>query len=328
MLIFLRRFALTGGILKIIGTASLVLCLIVFFFAGRERIVKTDAVPEESMGGRENEVTADQASLETEGLSEPAEFAQPRMLLFTSYQIKQGDVLGEVAKRFGLSGDTLMSVNNLKNANSVQLGQTLRVPNQDGIFYAVKKGDTLKSIGTKYKVEPEKVQVANELFSDQINPNTSLFLPGAVIPQEELQPQLVSRPQPPQLDGDLFLWPVRGRLTSYYGRRRSPFSRGWSFHDGLDVAAPTGTPVKAAMAGRVTSVGWDNTYGNMILITHADGYKTLYGHLDSIDIRAGTSVAAGTVIGTVGNTGLSTGPHLHFTVYKDGSSVNPRKFLR
>ncbi|MDR2072449.1 MAG: M23 family metallopeptidase [Spirochaetaceae bacterium] len=315
MLVFFKKFAVTTAALKVFS-GSVLLAFAVLLIAGQGKIKAV--APEDSIGGRESAVTGELASLETEGLSEPEEFTQPRMLLFSAYQIQQGDVLGEVAKNFGLSTSTLISVNNIKNTRALQIGQTIRVPNQDGIFYTVKKGDTLEGIASKHKAEVHEIRVANELFSDQINPNSSLFLPGAILPWEEEQ----------EINGDLFLWPIRGRLSSYYGYRRSPFTGARSFHDGLDIAAPTGTPIKAAMAGRVKAVGYDNTYGNFVVLTHSAGYSTLYGHMSSIGTRSGAYVNAGTVIGYVGNTGLSTGPHLHFTVYKNSSSINPRTVLR
>jgi murein DD-endopeptidase MepM/ murein hydrolase activator NlpD len=244
------------------------------------------------------------------------------MLLFSSYMVQPGEVIGEIAKKFGLSDGTLLSVNAIKDERRVPVGQTLRVPNQDGIFYTVQKGDTLESIAAKHKVQVSEIQVANELFSDRINPNNSLFLPGATPP-----------PPPPREEvritsSAIFAWPVRGRLTSFYGYRRSPFTRGRSFHDGLDIAAPTDTPIAAAMSGRVTSVGFDNTYGNFVVIEHSDGYRTLYGHMNSYSTHGGAYVTEGETIGYVGSTGQSTGPHLHFTVYKNGSSINPRAVLR
>ncbi|MDR2211882.1 MAG: peptidoglycan DD-metalloendopeptidase family protein [Spirochaetaceae bacterium] len=317
MLVIFRKFAVTNAALKVLSGA-LLLVLATLLIAGQGKSIKAEVAPEDSIGGRESAVTAELVSLETGGLSEPEEFTQPRMLLFSSYRIQQGDVLGEVAKNFGLSTGTLISVNNIKNTRALQIGQTIRVPNQDGIFYTVKKGDSLESIASRYKAEVDEIRVANELFSGQINPNTSLFLPGAALPWEEEQ----------EINGDLFLWPVRGRLSSYYGYRRSPFTGARSFHDGLDIAAPSGTPIKAAMAGRVKAVGYDNTYGNFVVLTHSSGYSTLYGHMSSIGTRSGAYVNPGTIIGYVGNTGLSTGPHLHFTVYKNGSSINPRTVLR
>jgi murein DD-endopeptidase MepM/ murein hydrolase activator NlpD len=321
MLIIFRKFAITNATLKAVA-ASLMLFLAILLLTGRGKVVKAEIAPEDSIGGRESAVTTEFVSLETEGLSVPEEFTQPQMLLFSSYEVQSGEVIGEIAKKFGLSDGTVLSVNAIKDERRVPVGQTLRIPNQDGIFYAVQKGDTLESIATKHKVQVSEIQVANELFSDRINPNTSLFLPGAIPP-----------PPPPReelriVSSALFAWPVRGRLTSYYGYRRSPFTRGRSFHDGLDIAAPSDTPIAAAMPGRVTSVGYDNTYGNFVVISHSDGYSTLYGHMNSYCTHGGAYVKEGEVIGYVGNTGQSTGPHLHFTVYKNGSSINPRSVLR
>ncbi|MDR2181183.1 MAG: M23 family metallopeptidase [Treponema sp.] len=271
----------------------------------------------DGVGGRESVVTSESALLETEGLLEPEEFSRPHMLLFSSYTMKKGDVVSEVSRQFGLNDGTLISLNGIKNTRNVSIGQVLKIPNQDGIIYTVKKGDTIASVAAKHKIEVEAIKVVNELFSDQINPNTTLFLPGAVMPRVEEQ----------EINGDLFIWPVRGRLTSFYGYRRSPFTGGRSFHAGIDIAAFQGTPIKAAMAGRVLSVGWDNTYGNFIVVTHQGGYRTLYGHMSKTAAQNGAYVNVGDVIGYVGSTGQSTGPHLHFTVYKDGATVNPRPLL-
>ncbi|MDR1931039.1 MAG: M23 family metallopeptidase [Treponema sp.] len=314
-----------NGLLRV-----LLACMILYyipvswFLAGQENpVVMEEAVEtwETSMGGRESDVTISPVSLETPepmSVPEPEEFSQPRMLLFSSYTIKQGDVVGEVAKRFGLNAGTLISLNNIKNTRSLKIGLTLKVPNQDGVYHTVKRGETLESITKKYKADVVATKVANELFSDQINTNKDLFVPGAVMPREEEQ----------QINGDLFIWPVQGRLTSYYGYRRSPFGGGRSFHNGLDIAAPTGTPIRAAMAGRVSAVGYDNTFGNFVVITHQGGYRTLYGHMDIYRVKSGAYVNAGDLIGDVGNTGLSTGPHVHFTVYQNGATTNPRRLLR
>jgi murein DD-endopeptidase MepM/ murein hydrolase activator NlpD len=297
---------------------------VAWFIARQENNVGIEEAAEEwetSMGGRESDITISSVSMETEqpiSVPEPEEFSQPRMLLFSSYTIKQGDVLGEVAKHFGLNTGTLISLNGIKNTRSLKIGLTLKVPNQDGVYYKVKKGETLESIAKKYKAEANAIMVANELFSDQIVANKDLFLPGATMIWEEEQ----------EVNGDLFLWPVRGRITSSYGYRRSPFNGARSFHSGLDIAAVRGTPIRAAMSGRVSSVGYDNTFGNFVVITHQAGYRTLYGHMDSYNVRSGAYVNAGDQIGEVGSTGQSTGPHVHFTVYKNGATTNPRKLIR
>ena len=326
MLVVFGKFAVTKANVKVLS-ALLVLVLAFFLLAMQARGIKTEPIPEESMGGRES-VALKVSSLETAGLSEPEDLAQtqPRTLLFSLYTVQQGDVLGEIAKKFGLSISTLYSVNDITNTRTLQIGKILRIPNQDGVFYSIRRGDTLSIIADKHKASVAEIQAANELFTDKINPNTTLFIPGASIPWEDI-PVVVSRPQV-IVSGNIFDWPIRGRITSGFGNRRSPFTRGRSFHDGLDIAAVLGSPVRAAMAGRVESVGFDNVYGNFVIIYHADGYKTLYGHLDSYDVRSGAYVDTDSIIGYVGNTGQSTGSHLHFTVYKNGTSINPRTVLK
>lgn len=116
-------------------------------------------------------------------------------------------------------------------------------------------------------------------------------------------------------------WPVRGIVTSGYGMR-------WGrLHAGIDIAAPEGTPVAAAADGKVIFTGWAGGYGNLVLIAHGDGIVTAYAHLASIAVGQGAGVARGSVIGTVGSTGHSTGPHLHFEVRVDGTPVDPIAYL-
>ena len=126
----------------------------------------------------------------------------------------------------------------------------------------------------------------------------------------------------------LFIWPVSARITSPYGNRRSPVNGRRQFHSGIDISAPFGTPVRAAMSGRVSAVGRDRVYGNYIIISHHSGLRTKYAHLSSARVRAGDYIETGARIGDVGSTGISTGPHLHFTVFRNGVTVNPRSLLR
>ena len=117
--------------------------------------------------------------------------------------------------------------------------------------------------------------------------------------------------------------PVHGRLTSGFGNRFHPILGYVRFHDGLDLAASTGTPIVAAADGRVIGAGWRGGYGQQVQIAHAGGIDTLYGHMSRIAAHAGDVVRKGQVIGYVGSTGLSTGPHLHFEVTKNGRPINP-----
>ena len=117
--------------------------------------------------------------------------------------------------------------------------------------------------------------------------------------------------------------PVAGRLTSSFGVRVHPVLGFKRMHKGLDIAAAYGSPIRAAMDGTVTMAGWAGGYGNFVKLSHASGYATGYGHMSRIAVRSGTHVSRGQVIGYVGSTGLSTGPHVHYEVWRNGASVNP-----
>ena len=252
-------------------------------------------------------------------LLEPESFSKNRTLLYNPHIVQGGDNISTLAINFGLNQDSILSINKIANSRSLQIGKVLKIPNQDGIIYTVRSGENLSSISERFKVEKEAIQTVNELFSDRVVAGTELLIPGARLPQAMLQ----------EINGDLFFWPLYGGLTSYYGRRRDPFNPSRTqFHSGIDIRGSTGAPVRAAMAGRVGSVGYDRVFGNYVIINHHSGYRTLYGHLSVIRTRSGANVAQGERIGDVGNTGQSTGPHLHFTVYKNGVLVNPLNLLR
>ncbi|MCL2265993.1 MAG: M23 family metallopeptidase [Treponema sp.] len=245
--------------------------------------------------------------------------SKTRFLFYDYHLVQRGDNISGLAYNLGLNQDTIISINKITNSRLLQAGRVLKIPNQDGIIHTVRNNETLSSIAERYKADQEAIKTANELFSDFIANGTDLFVPGARLDWERLQ----------EINGDLFIWPVNGALTSYYGWRRSPFNRNVrQFHNGIDIRGSIGTPVRAAMAGRVGAVGYDNVFGNYIIINHHSGYRTLYGHLSVIRTRTGAYVAQGERIGDVGNTGQSTGPHLHFTVYKNGATVNPRALMR
>lgn len=124
------------------------------------------------------------------------------------------------------------------------------------------------------------------------------------------------------------LWPVYGLITDGYGWRANPFGgRGGEFHDGVDIAAPYGTAVRATADGKVEQAGWNGSYGISVTLYHRDGIETLYGHMCKTIVKAGQAVKKGQVIGYEGSTGRSTGAHVHYEVIIGGSSVNPMKYL-
>lgn len=124
------------------------------------------------------------------------------------------------------------------------------------------------------------------------------------------------------------IWPTQGNLTDRFGGRRNPLGgSSYEFHSGLDISAPTGTPVYAAGSGTVTTAGGQNGYGLLIEIDHGNGVTTRYAHLSRIGVAIGQEIERGAFIGRVGSTGRSTGPHLHYEVRMNDNPVNPRRFL-
>jgi murein DD-endopeptidase MepM/ murein hydrolase activator NlpD len=236
---------------------------------------------------------------------------------WSSYQIKNGDSVSRIAAAHSISMDAIIASNGITNARRLREGDTLRLPNMDGIPYTVKRGDSLSKISSSMGVPLEAILDANDIQSSTITQGTVLFIPGARMRSEDLKLAL----------GELFIYPIRGRLTSPYGWRNDPISGVRRFHAALDLAAGMGTPVKAAMDGQVSAAGVNATYGNFIIISHGSGYQTMYAHLNAFSVKRGDRVSQGTQIGEVGNTGYSTGPHLHFALYKNGRAVNPLDFL-
>jgi murein DD-endopeptidase MepM/ murein hydrolase activator NlpD len=237
---------------------------------------------------------------------------------WTDYQVAKGDSISKIAASYDLSMDAIIASNNITRARALREGETLRIPNMDGIPVTVRRGDTLSKIGTAYGVPVTAILDANDLDSEQLTDGSSLFIPGAKMKGEELRAVI----------GDLFIYPVRGRLSSPFGWRSDPISGERRYHAAIDLAASQGTPVKAAMDGRITSVGFNSTYGNYIIITHTGGYQTMYAHLSAVGVEDSQHVIQGKEIGKVGSTGYSTGPHLHFAIYKNNRSLNPLDYLK
>ena len=123
------------------------------------------------------------------------------------------------------------------------------------------------------------------------------------------------------------IWPARGVLTSKFGWRTSPFGLGRDFHPGVDIAGPMGTPIIATASGTVSLAGWDQGFGKTVVIDHSSKMTTLYGHLEKVAVYEGEHVKRGDVIGFLGNSGLSTGPHLHYEILLNRTPVNPKRYI-
>ena len=238
---------------------------------------------------------------------------------FKDYTVKKGETISGIASRAGLRNfGTLLSVNSIDNARRISAGQVLRVPSTDGLLYTVKKNETLAGIASVFNVNVTALLDANDLTKETLTVGQQLFIPGAALSSFELRKAL----------GELFIYPIHGRLTSPFGYRNDPFTGAKSFHSGIDLAAPIGTPVKATLDGKIAETGFNRIFGNYVIISHDRGYQSLYGHLSAIHAKRGQYVTQGTVVGAVGNTGYSTGPHLHLSIYKNGNLINPFSVLK
>ena len=253
----------------------------------------------------------------------------------TAYVVAQGDSLWSIANANNLEIDTLYGSNDLKNPDLLRPGATLRIPNQDGVFYAVKKGDTLEKIAKTYGIPVDRIKRANseEKIAEALKGGKELFLPGA-------RPEAtVSAPGSKSGGGETaaasvsavsrsYRWPVVGKINSPFGWRRHPVTRRRDFHTGIDIKAPRGRIIKAAKSGRVEYAGWMGGYGRVVVIRHSDGLSTLYAHCSSLSVRNGESISQGQTVAAVGTTGRTTGPHLHFEVRKGKSPTNPLALLK
>jgi len=236
------------------------------------------------------------------------------------YRVKKGDSVSTIAQKFGVSVGAIIASNEIRNARTLQEGAELRIPNIDGIPYQVKKGDSLSKIALSFNVPLDVILDVNDIKSDILKAGETLFIPGARMNDMDLRLSL----------GELFIYPVQSKyITSHYGMRKDPINGALNFHTGLDLRADIGTTVVAALDGVVSVTAENWLYGKHIIISHDNGYKTLYGHLNSFSVKQGERVARGKKIGESGNTGYSTGPHLHFTIYdKNNKLVNPLDLLR
>ena len=242
---------------------------------------------------------------------------EDRGLYYSVYQVLKGDTLSQIAYDHNLSLDTVVSFNDIQSARSLQPGTFLKIPNISGILYQAKEGDEVQAVSAAYEISADRVIEVNGLMSEKLRPGRLLFLPDARLASFKLR----------EISGDLFKWPVRGWITSWFGWRNDPFTGTRRFHNGLDIGVDTGTPVRAPMDGYVAETGYTEGSGNYILLAHHTGWTSFYCHLDSVAVRRGQRVGLGTLIGRSGNTGHSTGPHLHFSVFKNGRAANPANVL-
>jgi len=227
------------------------------------------------------------------------------------HTVRSGETLWDIAHKHGLNIDSLIGANNISNMNSIKPGQEFKILPVKGILYRVSPGESVYSIADKFDINPQQILRDNNIAeASHLKIDQTLILRGA-------KPEFSYRDR---LDKK-FMYPIKTRITSYYGPR-------WGrIHEGIDFAAPTGSPIRAVSSGRVVYSGWASGYGKVVIIEHQKGLRTLYAHNSSLLVRNGERVGRGEVISRSGNTGNSTGPHLHFEVQVNGRPENPLNYL-
>lgn len=251
---------------------------------------------------------------------QPADQKPPALTVYT-HTVRSGETLTDIARLYGVDIDTIIAANAIADPNRIRAGEKLTVPNMNGVLHTVQRGESLWSIANYYEVTIDEIVAANGIK----NPNSlqvgqQLIIPGAQALVAARQKEALISPTGQLLRN--FSWPVTGRISSRFGER-------WGrMHYGLDIAVPTGTPVRAAAAGRVTFAGTQGGYGLLVKIDHGNGIETRYAHNSKIVVKVGQTVKRGDVIAYSGSSGNSTGPHVHFEIRRNGAALDPLDYLR
>ncbi|HOT91431.1 MAG TPA: peptidoglycan DD-metalloendopeptidase family protein [Anaerolineae bacterium] len=248
---------------------------------------------------------------------------RPRLEIVT-YTVQPGDTAEIIAEKFGLQPTTLMWSNPEmeKMPDLLRVGQILTILPIDGVYHTVAVSDTLESLAETYKVKVE--DIINCPFNTipengQLTVGDKLIVPGGTKPYQAREVTTYQGPVTTEVTGSgLFYWPAAGVITQGY----------WYGHRAIDIGNSIGTAIIASDAGYVSFAGWtDIGYGYLVVLDHANGFQTYYAHLSQIYVVEGETVYAGAVIGAMGSTGNSTGPHLHYEIRYNGYPTNPLIYL-
>ena len=241
-------------------------------------------------------------------------------LRFYRYKVQKDDTVIRIAARCSIPYDALITLNSIDSVKTDITGKILILPSLPALYlpeHAVSDIERLtEALAKKLKIE-----------------SFSITLPSPDKPGKNIQVECFPNALLDSTVRSFFFIPLyrfplkQAVVTSPFGMRKSPFTGKTSYHAGIDLAAPSGSPVYACAAGMVAETAYSNIYGNYIIIRHEDGRESLYGHLSKIKVRLYEKVKSGTIIGNVGSTGLSTGPHLHFEVREQGKAKDPALFI-
>ncbi len=238
-------------------------------------------------------------------------------LKFYTYRVKENENFWVVMSKCSLDMDTLMSVNNLTSPFQVVPGTVLFIPNMRGVIIP---GENLKTVYNILAAEKINIRYVKAVNKSETLDKKFVFIPCGRISTIERSLFL----------GTAFLSPLKSaRPTSGFGTRRNPFNeRRMEFHKGIDMGCHPGTKVHSARSGRVIFAGYEEGYGRLVIVEHEFGYRSYYGHLSKALVKPGQMVKPGEPIALSGNTGRSTGPHLHFEIRKNGRALNPMTFIK
>jgi murein DD-endopeptidase MepM/ murein hydrolase activator NlpD len=231
-------------------------------------------------------------------------------LRFVKYKVIHGDNFFKIMSRTGMDIDTISSVNSLSSPQDIRVGMVLYIPNMRGIYDRDEIPPTEEGrlkVSQKYNIR-ESLPIYDEHFAGE------WFIPGKILGKTEKA----------FFYGLAFVPPLKeGFTSSGFGVRNDPFTKKKTFHGGIDIAAVKGTAVYASQEGLVIFAGKKGGYGKLVVIKHAIGYETRYGHLDEISVKVGDKIRKDEQLGTVGNTGRATGYHLHFEVRRFHKNQKP-----
>lgn len=243
--------------------------------------------------------------------------APPGLSIYSYTPVADTDLFS-LAAALSLPYDSLATLNRFEDAASIPKGRTILVPSIPGIFVCLKPRNELEYLIKSLRVEDRGPHYEIRVLRDG-RVEDFMFFPGSSFLPAERSFFLVAG----------FRFPLpKGVISSGFGLRTDPFnSHKIQFHPGIDIAAPTGTPIFAARGGRVIAAERNSIYGNYVLVLHDNGYESLYGHMSKILAHYGEIVRTGDILGLVGSTGISTGPHLHFEIRWHGVAENPLNLL-
>ena len=237
------------------------------------------------------------------------------------HTVSDGETVSDVAGELGVSASNILASNRLFGERQLQPGQVLYA-SQEGVVHTIQPGQTLTDISLTYAVPVETLTSANGLTtSSTIFAGDRILIPGVTATFWDDVVRLSNGAS------SRFIWPLEGEVVSTFGWRVHPVLGNRHHHDGIDIDVPEGTIVHAAAGGEVYFYGEQPGYGNVLVLEHADGYFTMYGHLSSAIVSSGRYVEMGQEIALSGNTGISSGPHLHFEIRNGEFPIDPLRYM-